>query len=80
MENRIENLRVLLHMRVQKMPISVDEQKHLIRSLMNLEWGGDAAWNGITSRCDFISREITRTRDHHIQLEVSEDDQGSSNL
>lgn len=59
------------------MPISVDNQKHLIRSLMNLEWNGDAAWDAIISRRTYISKQIERTRDYHVQLESTEDEQGS---
>lgn len=75
-EKRIDNLRNILHTKLQKMPITVDNQKHLTRSLMNLEWNGDAAWDAITSRCSYITKQVVRTRDYHVQLEVTEDEQG----
>ncbi|KAG5883751.1 hypothetical protein JTB14_023173 [Gonioctena quinquepunctata] len=57
-EKRISDLQKKLHGDLQTMPISVEQQKHLIRYLINLDSPYDPAWDAIKSRSEFINNKF----------------------
>lgn len=57
-DKSIIELQKKLHEDLQTMPISVEQQKRLIRHLTNLEAPYDAAWNAIRSRSDYINQKF----------------------
>lgn len=46
-EDRIETLRCVLRKKIEEVPFTLEEQKKIIRSLINLEANGDPAWDAI---------------------------------
>lgn len=46
-EARIVKLRTVLGKKLEEMPVTLDEQKKIIRNLVNLEAEGDPAWDAI---------------------------------
>lgn len=57
-EKRIMELQKKLHQDLQTMPITVEQQKRLIRYLVNLDSPYDPAWDAIKSRCDYINKKF----------------------
>lgn len=57
-DKRIEDLQQKMHKDLQTMPITVEQQKRLIRYLVNLDCPYDPAWDAIKSRSDFINEKI----------------------
>ena len=47
------------------MPITVEQQKRLIRYLVNLDCPYDPAWDAIKSRSDFINEKIKQIYNFH---------------
>lgn len=47
------------------MPITVEQQKRLIRYLINLDCADDPAWDAIKSRSDSIFAKIKLLHSHH---------------
>ncbi|XP_023727524.1 exocyst complex component 2 [Cryptotermes secundus] len=70
-EQRISRLREILHSKLQDMPSTLEEQKKIIRNLVNLEATGDPAWDGISCHSTFISQRLTSCRDEHIAAEIA---------
>lgn len=53
------------------MPISIDEQKRLIRYLVNLEAPFEPAWDAIKSHSDYINLRIKQCYDDHKATEAA---------
>ncbi|KDQ71568.1 exocyst complex component 2 [Zootermopsis nevadensis] len=70
-EQRINRLREILHSKLQDMPSTLEEQKRIIRNLVNLEATGDPAWDGISYHSSFISQQLNSCRDEHIAAEIT---------
>lgn len=68
-ELRIVQLRELLHQRLQDAPTSLDAQKKLIRNLVNLEVGGDPAWDAISCHSRHLTATMVQCRDAHMAQE-----------
>lgn len=51
------------------MPITVDEQKRLIRHLINLECNYDPAWDAIKTHFDYLSTRIKQCYEEHKSTE-----------
>ncbi|KAJ3639449.1 hypothetical protein Zmor_002810 [Zophobas morio] len=64
-EKRIKDLQKKLHTDLQTMPITVEQQKRLIRYLVNLDCPYDPAWDAIKSRSDFINEKIKQIYNFH---------------
>ncbi|CAG9770849.1 unnamed protein product [Ceutorhynchus assimilis] len=68
-EKRITDLQTKLHQDLQNMPITVEQQKRLIRYLVNLESPFDAAWDAIKARSEYISKKFGLIHNYHKSLE-----------
>lgn len=71
----IEALIQKLHLELQTMPISVEQQKRIIRYLMNLDCPFDPAWDAIKSRSDYISETIKSVYTFYKSLDKGENGQ-----
>lgn len=70
-ESRIVQLRDLLHRRLEEAPTSLEAQKKLIRNLVNLEVGGDPAWDAISCHSRHLTATMMQCKDSHIAQEQS---------
>lgn len=57
-DKRIQDLQKKLHTDLQTMPITVEQQKRLIRYLVNLDAPCDPAWDAIRSRSEYINKKM----------------------
>lgn len=71
-DKKIEDLKEKLYTRMKTMPINVQEQTKYIRLLISLNWEGDAAWDAITSRKDYLMSLMNKVKDHFKQKEEQE--------
>lgn len=70
-EKRVVGLQKMLHEKLVKMPISVEEQKRLIRYLVHLESPYEPAWDAIKSHSDYITLRIKECYDDHKSAEAA---------
>lgn len=68
-EKRVLDLQKKLHEDLQTMPITVEQQKRLIRYLVNLECPYDPAWDAIKSRCDYINKKFKEIYNYYKSLD-----------
>lgn len=61
----------MLHEKLTKMPINIEEQKRLIRHLVNLEAPFEPAWDAIRSHSDYINLRIKQCYDEHKATEAA---------
>lgn len=61
----------MLHEKLTKMPINIEEQKRLIRYLVNLEAPFEPAWDAIKSHSDYINLRIKQCYDEHKATEAA---------
>lgn len=78
-EQRINRLREILHNKLQDMPSTLEEQKKIIRNLVNLEATGDPAWDGISCHSSYISQRLNACKDEHIAAETSNGEDSGKN-
>ncbi|KAL1502410.1 hypothetical protein ABEB36_007556 [Hypothenemus hampei] len=71
-EKRITDLQSKLHQDLQTMPITVEQQKRLIRYLVNLDAPFDAAWNAIKARSNYINKKFSLMYNYHKSLDKPE--------
>ncbi|XP_025831157.1 exocyst complex component 2-like [Agrilus planipennis] len=69
-EKRIMALQKMLHDNLQKMPISIEEQKRLIRYLINLDAPYEPAWDAIQSHVNYINLRFKECYDEHKSAEA----------
>lgn len=60
-----------MHRKLQKMPINIDEQKRLIRYLVNLEAPFEPAWDAIKSHAEYITARLKQCYDDHKAAEAA---------
>ncbi|KAJ8933784.1 hypothetical protein NQ314_013820 [Rhamnusium bicolor] len=77
-ERRIVDLQKKLHEDLQTMPISVEQQKRLIRYLVNLDSPYDPAWDAIKSRSDYINKKFKLIYNYHKSLDKPENSKKSN--
>ncbi|GLH13738.1 Exocyst complex component 2 [Gryllus bimaculatus] len=78
-EQRINNFREILRIKLKDMPSTLEEQKRIIRNLVNLEASGDPAWEGIECHSSYLLQRLTACRDEHLAAEQSAaEEQGKS--
>ncbi|KAF5294233.1 hypothetical protein FQA39_LY13481 [Lamprigera yunnana] len=70
-DKRVVGLQKMLHKKLQKMPISIDEQKDLIRYLVNLDASYEPAWDAIKSHFDYINLKFKQCYEDHQAGEVA---------
>lgn len=68
-EKRVLNLRGMLRTKLKQMPISVEEQKRIIRYLVNLECEDEPAWDAIMSHFQYISHKLKKCYEEHISMD-----------
>nr|XP_054769793.1 exocyst complex component 2-like [Lytechinus pictus] len=68
-ENRIRELQVQLHEKLMELPTPLDEQKRLIRYLVELGGPGDPAWECIVNEHKWIQDILAGCKDQHIQID-----------
>lgn len=68
----IEELQKKLHTELQTMPITVEQQKRLIRYLINLDCQFNPAWDAIKSRSDYIDEKMRSIYNYHKNLSKEE--------
>ncbi|KAK9884498.1 hypothetical protein WA026_007339 [Henosepilachna vigintioctopunctata] len=70
--SHIQSLIKKLHNEIQTMPITVEQQKRLIRYLINLDCSFDPAWDAIKSRADYINKTIKSIHTFYKSLDKGE--------
>ncbi|XP_045468406.1 exocyst complex component 2-like [Harmonia axyridis] len=73
--SHIQGLIEKLHVELQTMPIAVEQQKRLIRYLMNLDCSFDPAWDAIKSRSDYINESIKSVFNFYKSLDKGDNGQ-----
>ncbi|KAJ8954136.1 hypothetical protein NQ318_005730 [Aromia moschata] len=71
-EKRIVDLQKKLHEDLQAMPTTVEQQKRLIRYLVNLDSPYDPAWDAIKSRSEYINKKFKLIYNYHKALDKPE--------
>ncbi|XP_076322458.1 exocyst complex component 2-like [Tachypleus tridentatus] len=67
-EQRVEKFREMLNEHLKKLPAPVDEQKRLIRYLVNLEVAGDPAWDLMCYIYSWLEDSMNNCKDKHLIL------------
>lgn len=70
-EKKIAGLQKMLHEKLQKMPINIEEQKRYIRYLVNLEAPYEPAWDAIKSHSEYINLRIKQCYNEHRNAELA---------
>ncbi|XP_053600638.1 exocyst complex component 2 [Plodia interpunctella] len=71
-DKKIEDLKEKLYIRLKTMPINVQEQTKYIRLLVSLNWEGDAAWEAITCRKEYLMNLMEKVKEHFKRKEELE--------
>ncbi|XP_066262010.1 exocyst complex component 2 [Euwallacea similis] len=71
-EKRIDDLQRKLHQDLQTMPVTVEQQKRLIRYLVNLDAPFDSAWDAIKARSEYINKKFSLIYEYHKALDKPE--------
>lgn len=69
-ESNINELREMLRKKIKVMPQTLQEQKALIRNLVNLDAGGDPGWDAIVSQYNYISHLLESCKSEHLALDI----------
>uniref|UniRef100_A0A1B6DWI3 Exocyst complex component 2 n=1 Tax=Clastoptera arizonana TaxID=38151 RepID=A0A1B6DWI3_9HEMI len=77
-EHRINELRDLLHNKLQDMPTPLNVQKKIIRNLVNLDSGGDPLWDAINVHHKFLTQQLTSCKEKHLSAESASEDLGKT--
>lgn len=64
-ERCIGGIKKQLHMKLVKMPINLDEQKRLIRYLINLDSNHQPAWDAINGHSEYLHSRMKQCYDEH---------------
>ncbi|XP_064641021.1 exocyst complex component 2-like isoform X2 [Lineus longissimus] len=65
-EQRISAFRGTLHKKLLQLPSTLDEQKKLIRYLVNLELQGDPAWECLVNQQKWLITLMSNCKDEHL--------------
>ncbi|XP_060533732.1 exocyst complex component 2 [Cylas formicarius] len=68
-EKRIGELQGKLYLDLTTMPITVEQQKRIIRYLVNLDAPYDAAWDAIKSHSEYINKKFKLIYNYHKSLD-----------
>lgn len=66
----INDLRDILRKKIKVMPQTLQEQKTLIRNLVNLDAGGDPGWDAIISQYEYIMHLLDSSKNEHMALDM----------
>ncbi|XP_033125321.1 exocyst complex component 2-like isoform X2 [Anneissia japonica] len=67
-ENKIVQFREQLRKRLMELPSTMDEQKKLIKHLVELEAPGDPAWDCISNQQIWLMSLLHTCKDNHLQM------------
>ncbi|GIY24409.1 exocyst complex component 2 [Caerostris extrusa] len=70
-EQRIEQFREMLLEKLKHQPSTVEEQKRLVKFLVNLETPNDPAWQCVCHNKGWLLSVLNETKDKHIALAAS---------
>ncbi|XP_046625884.1 exocyst complex component 2 isoform X1 [Neodiprion virginianus] len=76
-EVRIGKLRTVLRKKLEEMPVTLDEQKKIIRNLVNLAAEGDPAWDAIASHAHYLEKSVTACINEYLESENAGGDDSS---
>ncbi|KAH0822387.1 hypothetical protein GEV33_000406 [Tenebrio molitor] len=79
-EKRIKDLQTKLHLDLKTMPITVEQQKRLVRYLVNLDCPYDPAWDAIKSRSNFINEKVKQVYNFHNTTDKNDANKSKSNV
>ncbi|XP_075212432.1 exocyst complex component secretory 5 isoform X2 [Lycorma delicatula] len=77
-EQKINDLREMLRLRLQDMPVSLDQQKKIIRNLVNLEANGDPAWDAVIVQSNYLTQRLKSCQEAHISADNAMEEQGKT--
>uniref|UniRef100_A0A8D8SKL0 Exocyst complex component 2 n=1 Tax=Cacopsylla melanoneura TaxID=428564 RepID=A0A8D8SKL0_9HEMI len=69
-ESNINDLRDMLRKKIKIMPQTLQEQKTLIRNLINLDAGGNPGWDAIMSQYEYIIHLLESSKTEHMALDA----------
>ncbi|KFM81967.1 Exocyst complex component 2, partial [Stegodyphus mimosarum] len=81
-EQRIEQFRDMLLEKLKEQPSTVEEQKRLVKFLVNLETPSDPAWQCVCHNKTWLLNVLNKTKDKHIALasSIAENRENLTNL
>ncbi|XP_012272789.1 exocyst complex component 2 isoform X2 [Orussus abietinus] len=79
-EDRIALLRITLMKNLEEMPLTLDEQKKIIRNLVNLDAEGDPAWEAIVSHASYLEKSIIACMQEHLDSDGGSGDDSNKTL
>ncbi|XP_077993599.1 exocyst complex component 2-like isoform X2 [Glandiceps talaboti] len=68
-ESRVSELRKQLKEQLMALPATLDDQKKIIRYLVDLECGGDPAWECIQNQKKWLTELLLQCKDEYLQVE-----------
>ncbi|XP_054278287.1 exocyst complex component 2 [Macrosteles quadrilineatus] len=77
-EQKINDLRVLLKNKLQDMPTPLHTQKKIIRNLVHLDFEGDPVWEAINVHYKYITEQLGKCKDKHLAAETAQEDSGKT--
>ncbi|PRD27396.1 UNVERIFIED_CONTAM: Exocyst complex component 2 [Trichonephila clavipes] len=78
-EQRIEQFREMLLEKLKNQPSTVEEQKRLVKFLVNLETPNDPAWQCVCHNKGWLLSVLNETKDKHIALAASTENRENFN-
>ncbi|GIX79321.1 hypothetical protein CDAR_290612 [Caerostris darwini] len=78
-EQRIEQFREMLLEKLKHQPSTVEEQKRLVKFLVNLETSNDPAWQCVCHNKGWLLSVLNETKDKHIALAASAENRENFN-
>lgn len=70
-EQKINDLQEMLKLKLQDMPTTLDQQKKIIRNLVNLDAGGDPAWSAIQVHAKYLTQQLNSCFNTHMAADTS---------
>lgn len=78
-EQRIQDLKISLRSKLEDMPVTVEQQKKIIRNLMVLGVEGDPGWDAIGHTYKYMNNQLWLCREDHVSAETALFDVESGN-
>ncbi|XP_013403813.1 exocyst complex component 2 isoform X2 [Lingula anatina] len=70
-ERRVADFREMLHKKLLELPSTLDEQKKLVRYLVELESAGDPAWECLSNQQQWLLQLLTDCKTGHMDTDKS---------
>ena len=78
-EQRIQDLKISLRSKLEEMPVTLEQQKKIIRNLMVLGVEGDPGWDAICYTYKYMNNQLLLCREDHVSAESALFDVESGN-